>query len=632
MRFMNWAIKKSKQSVLEKEELVMKKMTRTLGKISLILLVFVLSGCGDKVMKGAKDSPVYKNPDISVDKRVQDLLGRMTLAEKIGQMTQAEQENLQPKSEVATYFIGSVFSGGNSEAPDISAEGWATLYDELQKEALKSRLGIPMIYGIDAVHGHNNVRGATIFPHNIGLGATRDPDLVKRTAEVTAEEIAGTGIDWNFAPCVAVPQNERWGRTYEGFAESPELVSELSAAYVDGLQGNGYDHPYNVVGSAKHYIGDGGTTDGIDQGNTEISEAELREIHLPGYITTINHNVGTIMVSYSSWNGEKLHGNKYLITELLKNELGYKGIAVSDYNAIDQLPGDYKEQISQSINAGIDMIMVPAKFKEFISLLTELVNEGAVPMSRIDDAVTRILRIKFEMGLFEHPYTDKSYTATVGSADHRAVARQAVKESIVLLKNDNDVLPLSKNLARIHVAGKNADDIGNQCGGWTISWQGESGNVTPGTSILDGIKEVASPGTEVTYSNDGTGAAGAEVGIVIIGEKPYAEFEGDRTSLVLDDEDIQAIQNVKGARIPIVVVLLSGRPMIITDQIGNWDAFLAAWLPGTEGAGVADVLFGDYNPTGKLPHTWPRSMAQIPINDGDGKTNPLYPYGFGLSY
>lgn len=608
----------------------MKRWTKVLGLLALTM--FTILNCGDKVVKEVNKGAVYQNADYSVERRVDDLLKRMTLAEKIGQMTQAEQENLQPQTNVATYFIGSVFSGGNSEPADITAEGWAKLYDNFQQIALSTRLAIPMIYGVDGVHGHNNVYGATIFPHNIGLGATRDPELVKRIGEVTAEEFAGTGIDWNFAPCVAVPQNERWGRTYEGFSESPALVSTLTAAYIDGLQGDHFNHPYNVVASAKHYVGDGGTTDGIDQGNTEISEAELRRVHLPGYITAIEHNTGTIMVSYNSWNGKKMHGDKYLLTDVLKNELGFKGFLISDYNAIEQLPGDFKTQIAQSINAGLDMIMVPAKYKEFITLLTELVNEGTVPMSRIDDAVSRILRVKFEMGLFDHPYTDKSYTASVGSPEHRAVARQAVRESMVLLKNSNHLLPLSKSLSKIHVAGKNADDIGNQCGGWTISWQGASGDIIPGTSILDGIKQVVSNNTEVTFSKDGTGAAGADVGIVVIGEKPYAEFQGDRTSLALDEEDIQAIQNVKNAGIPVVVVLVSGRPMIVTDQVGNWDAFLAAWLPGTEGAGVAYVLFGDYNPTGKLPHTWPRSMAQIPINDGDGKTNPLYPYGFGLNY
>jgi len=609
----------------------MKTRTGVLGNFFLGLLAVILLSCGGKVIGNETDVPVYKNPDKSVDERVHDLLTRMTLAEKVGQMTQPDHSYLKPASDIATYFVGSVLSGGSSEPPVNTPEGWASMYDQFQSIALGTRLGIPIIYGIDAVHGHNNVIGATMFPHNIGLGATRDADLVKQIGEITAEEVAGTGIDWTFAPCVAVPRDERWGRTYEGFGESPDLVKTLSGAFVQGAQGDNYNHPYNIVACAKHYIGDGGTTGGKDQGNTEISEAELRAIHLPGYIAAIENHVGTIMISYNSWNGQKIHGDKYLMTDLLKNELGFEGFLISDYNAIDQLPGNYKSQIAQSINAGLDMVMVPDKYREFVKLLTELVNEGTVPMPRIDDAVSRILRVKFEMGLFEHPYTDKALTATVGSETHRAVARKAVRESLVLLKNDNNLLPLSKTTSRIHVAGKNADDIGNQCGGWTISWQGTSGDITPGTTILEGIREVASD-AEVTYSRDGTGAEGADVGIIVIGEKPYAEFQGDRTSLALDDDDIQAIQHVKDAGIPIVVVLVSGRPMIVTDQIDNWDAFVAAWLPGTEGAGVADVLFGDYNFNGKLPHTWPRSMEQIPVNEGDGKTNPLFPYGFGLTY
>lgn len=614
---------------MTKEKFAMTKPNYFLARFVVIIIISLLVGCKQFI----SNHPIYQNPDYSVGQRVEDLLGRMTLAEKIGQMTQPEQNQIEPESDIATLFIGSVLSGGGSEpASDTTAKGWAELYNRFQKIALGTRLSIPIIYGIDAVHGHNNVIGATIFPHNIGLGATRDPELVKRIGDVTAQEMAGTGIDWDFAPCVAVPQDERWGRTYEGYSESPDLVAELGGAYIQGLQGDNYNHPYNVVACAKHYVGDGGTTNGKDQGNTEISEAELRRIHLPGYIAAIKHNVGTIMVSYSSWNGKKMHGNKYLLTDVLKDELGFNGFLISDYNAIDQLPGDYKSQIAQSINAGLDMIMVPSRYKEFIQLLTELVQEDTVPMSRIDDAVSRILRVKFEMGLFEYPYVNEEYTGTVGSAEHRAVAHQAVRESMVLLKNENNILPLSKSLKRIHVAGKNADDVGNQCGGWTISWQGESGDVTPGTSILDGIREVVSSGTDVTYSSDGSGAQGADVGIVVIGETPYAEGRGDRASLALDTEDIETIQRVKSAGIPVVVVLVSGRPMIVTDQVNNWDAFMAAWLPGTEGNGVADVLFGDYNPTGKLPCTWPRSMSQIPINIGDGKTDPLYPFGYGLGY
>lgn len=597
--------------------------------LALLSLGLVLN-CNDKVVGKSKDATVYKNPEISPEERVDDLLGRMTLAEKVGQMTQVDYEFLQSEGDISKYYLGSILSGGNSEPPDISPGGWAGVYDRFQEEALKTRLGIPLLYGIDAVHGHNNVLGAVVFPHNIGLGATGNPDLVEEVSRITAKEMAGTGVNWTFAPCIAVPRDERWGRTYEGFGESPELVKTLGAAAIRGFQGT-YDRT-NVLACAKHYIADGGTVNGEDQGDAEMTETELRQIHLPPYISAVEEQVGTIMASYNSWNGEKLHGHDYLLNDVLKQELGFEGFVISDYRAIDQLPGNYKEQIIDAINAGVDMVMVPDRYKEFISNLTEAAEEGSISMSRIDDAVERILRMKFELGVFEHPLTDKTLTASVGSESHRAVGRQAVRESIVLLKNTNNLLPLSGDLARIHVAGKNADDVGNQCGGWTISWQGSSGEVTPGTTILEGIREVASDETEITFTRDGSGADGADIGIVVIGETPYAEFEGDRESLDLDPEDIAAVNRIKSAGIPVVVVLISGRPLIVEPELENWDAFLAAWLPGTEGAGVADVLFGEYDPTGKLPHTWPRTMAQIPVSVEDQGIDPLFPFGFGLSY
>ena len=607
------------------------KIYWNIGVLIVAMTAFLLlTHCNKEVMDKNTGAATYKNPEALIDNRVEDLLGRMTLAEKVGQMTQVDYEFLQSEDDIAKYHLGSILSGGNSEPPDITPQGWANLYDRFQNKALHTRLGIPLLYGIDAVHGHNNVLGAVIFPHNIGLGATRNAELVEEVSRITAKEVAGTGVNWTFAPCVTVPRNERWGRTYEGFGETPDLAAMLGAASVRGLQGD-YSRE-NIVACAKHYVGDGGTTNGIDQGNTEISAQELRDIHLPPYISAIEENVGTIMASYSSWNGEKLHGHKFLLTDVLKDELGFDGFIISDYRAIDQLPGDYKEQIAASINAGIDMVMVPDRYKEFIRLLTENVAEDNIPMSRIDDAVRRILRVKFESGVFEHPLTDKTLTGQVGSAAHREVGRQAVRESVVLLKNDNDLLPLSKDVTRIHVAGKNADDIGNQCGGWTIAWQGNSGDIIEGTTILEGLREVASPETEFTYSRDGSGAEGADVGIVVIGETPYAEFEGDAESLALDPEDVEAINRVKSAEIPVVVVLISGRPLIIEPELQGWDALLAAWLPGTEGGGIADVIFGDYNPTGKLPHTWPRTMDQIPINNGDYGIDPLFAYGFGLRY
>jgi beta-glucosidase len=493
------------------------------------------------------------------------------------------------------------------------------------------------------VHGHNNVLDAVIFPHEIGLGCTRNPALIEKIGRVTAEEVRATGIQWAFGPCVTVPQDIRWGRTYEGFSEDPKVVSQLGEAAVRGLQGAGLSDPLGVIACAKHYVGDGGTTfgsarqgKGLDQGDTRVDEATLRKIHLPGYISAIRAGVGTIMPSYNTWNGVKCSASKRLLTEILKSELGFEGFLISDYNAIDQIDKDYKKAIGISINAGMDMAMVPTRYREYVADLKELVNEGSVPMSRIDDAVTRILRVKFATGLMDanrSQLADRNLQKSFGSAAHREVARQAVRESLVVLKNDRKVLPLSKKLARIHVAGKNADDIGNQCGGWTIDWQGKSGNVTTGgTTILTAIQHTVSADTKVTFSKDGSGAAGATLGIVVIGEKPYAEFEGDRADLTLDKEDIATFKAMKAAGIPTVAILLSGRPMIISDVLDQADGFVAAWLPGTEGQGVADVLFGDFKPTGKLGFSWPKTMAQLPLNMHNAKYEPLFPVGYGLKY
>lgn len=556
----------------------------------------------------------------------------MTLQEKIGQMIQIDRGFIQKKEDITDYLIGSILSGGGSVPSPNEPTAWADMVDEYQTYALKTRLQIPLIYGIDAVHGHNNVYGATIFPHNIGLGCTRDADLVEEAARVTAEEVAGTGIHWTFSPCIAVVRNERWGRSYEGFGETPELSEMMAAAAVRGYQGNDLSDPGTILACVKHFLGDGGTTDGHDQGNTEVDEVTMRNLHLPGYIAAIEAGTGSIMVSFSSWNGEKMHGSYYWLTTVLKGELGFEGFVVSDWGGIDQLPGDFASDIETSINAGVDMVMLPQRYEDFMLTTLNLVNNGQIPESRVNDAVRRILRIKFELGLFENPYTDRSYTGTIGSAEHREIARQCVRESLVLLKNKNDCLPITGSISRIHVAGKNADDLGNQCGGWTISWQGNSGAITIGTTILEGIRERVGPGIAVTYSEDGSGASGADVGIVVIGETPYAEGVGDRNDLSLSVEDVAAVNTVADSGIPTVIILISGRPLIINDVLGRCDAFIAAWLPGTEGVGVDDVLFGDYNPTGRLSHTWPRSMDQIPINTGDADYEPLFPYGFGLSY
>ncbi len=598
--------------------------------IGLILIMFI----------GLSSIDAQQNNKNLIDKKTDNLIAKMTLEEKIGQMTQVDYNAIKKNvKDLAKYSIGSILCGGDSEPEDISAKGWAALYDKYQNIALKNRLAIPIIWGVDAVHGHNNVDGAVIFPHNIGLGATRNPKLVQEVARTTAIEIAGTGIDWTFAPCVAVARNEKWGRTYESFGEDPNLVKGLGAAFVKGLQGSDLSDNTSILACVKHYVGDGGTTNGKDQGNTEVDEETLRKIHLQGYIDAIKVGAKSIMVSYNSWNGEKLHGHKYLLTDLLKGELKFDGFLVSDWAAIDQLEGDYKSDIEKSINAGLDMIMIPNgpgqnnNYIEFMTYLKELVNEGKVPISRIDDAVRRILKVKFEMDLFDNPLTNKNLTSKVGTKENREVARDAVRQSLVLLKNENKTLPLSKEIKKLHVAGSAADDIGIQCGGWTIIWQGKTGNViSGGTTILSAIKNTVSGNTEITYSADGSGAQNADAVVVVVGEKPYAEMFGDRTDLSLSKEDLELVNKVSESGKPVIVVLLSGRPMLIEDVLGKCNSFIAAWLPGTEGQGIADVLFGDYKPSGKLPHSWPKNMQQIPINVGDQNYDPLFPYGFGLTF
>jgi beta-glucosidase len=586
---------------------------------------------------------------LAFDAQAKALVAKMTLAEKIGQMTQPDQLFVKDRADIEKYFFGSVLSGGDSDPKTNTVEDWGAMYEDIQAHALKTRLKIPLLYGVDAVHGHSNVIGAVIFPHHVGLGATRDAKLVEQIGRLTALEVRATGINWAFAPCVAVPRDERWGRAYEGYGEDPTLVAELGEAEVHGMQGPNLSAPTSVLACAKHYVGDGGTTFGtgipnasepgghypLDQGDTRLSETDLRRIHMQGYVTAIRAGVASIMPSYSSWNGEKVSGDKHLMTDILKKDLGFEGFLISDYNALDELPGDVSAQIERSINAGMDMVMVPERYVQFIETLTALVKDGKVPMSRIDDAVTRILRVKFAMGLMEPGKSfkvDRKFLEAFGGASHRAVARQAVRESLVVLKNEHNALPLARTAKRIHVAGVSANDLGDQCGGWTIKWQGQSGSPTSGTTVLGAIQQIAGPNVKVTYSQDGTGADGADVAVVVVGETPYAEMLGDRRDLSLSERDTATIANARKAGIPVVVVLFSGRPLIINDALAQADAFVAAWLPGTEGLGVADVLFGDYKPSGKLPVSWPRSMAQIPINVGDATYDPLFPYGFGLTY
>jgi len=572
-----------------------------------------------------------------IDKKVAQLVESMTLNEKIGQITQVDKRYLKKPSHIKKYFIGSILSGGGSTPAVNEPSAWADMYDGYQSIALQTRLEIPLVYGIDAVHGHNNVVGAVVFPHNIGLGCTNSPDLVRQASAITAREVYATGINWTFSPCVTVPQDDRWGRTYEGYSESPDIVKELGRASVEGYQGQSLADENTILACAKHFIGDGGPTWGtgkegmIDRGNTVVSEEILRKIHLPGYLSTIDAGVGSIMISYNSINGTKMHGNGDLINGLLRGELGYPGLIVSDWAGIGEIPGKDKSDIEIAMNAGFDMIMVPEHYQKFIRHLKSLVKSGRVPMSRIDNAVSRILRIKFQLDLFERPYADRSNIDMIGSDKHRQVARECVRQSVVMLKNDG-ILPFAKDLSRVHVTGRFADDVGAQCGGWTISWQGSSGDITPGTSVLEAVKNTVGASTEVTTSADGSGTSGAELAVVVIGEKPYAEMNGDRKDLSLSHEDIAAVKQVKASGVPFVVVLLSGRPMILGNMLDDCNSFLAAWLPGTEGQGIADVIFGDYNPTGRLSYSWPQSMDQIPVNFGDENYSPLFELGYGLSY
>lgn len=603
---------------------------RTVAELRVLMVLGVMAACigdGRRVAQPsarARASAGRPSPDVEA------LLAQMTIDEKIGQMTQADLKALKRESDVGRFFLGSVLSGGDSLPKPNEAGAWADAYDRLQSAALETRLGIPILFGIDAVHGHNGLKGAVIVPHNIGLGCTRNPDLVEKLARLTAIEVAATGMDWAFAPCLAVPRDERWGRTYEGFGEKPELAESLGAASVRGLQTARLDEPTAVLACAKHFVGDGGTAGGKDQGDTKVTEEELRALHLPGYRAAIAAGVGSVMVSHSSWNGTPMHAHKRLITEVLKGELGFKGFVVTDWQAIDRLPGDYRSDVLTAIDAGIDMVMVPNRYPEFTRTLKALVEDGKIPMSRIDDAVRRILGQKVAMKLWERPFADRALLPKVGSPEHRALARQAVRESLVLLKNDKRTLPLAK-AKRVLVAGSRADDIGAQCGGWCVSWQGKRGPITPGTTVLAGLREVARA-AQVTFSPEGTGAESADVVIAVVGENPYAEDRGDRSDLALAEDERALLERLDKTGKPLVVVLLSGRPMILGAALEQAEAFVAAWLPGTEGGGIADVLYGVAKPTGKLSHTWPRSMEQIPINDGDGKADPLFRYGAGLTY
>ncbi|WP_329334340.1 glycoside hydrolase family 3 C-terminal domain-containing protein [Streptomyces sp. NBC_00663] len=590
----------------------------------------------------------YLDAKLSVKKRVADLLSRMSLAEKAGQMTQAERGAVGAGGDIATYALGSLLSGGGSTPTPNTPEAWAKMIDSFQLRAQATRFQIPLIYGVDAVHGHNNLVGATVMPHNIGLGATRDPQLAQRTGAVTAAEVRATGIPWDFAPCLCVTRDERWGRSYESFGEDPALVESMETI-IQGLQGaaNGKDlkDDDKVLATAKHFVGDGGTAYGssttgtytIDQGVTTVTRQQLEAVHLAPYETAVDRGVGTVMPSYSSLDvigdGQgpvKMHARADMINGVLKGRMGFDGFVISDWDGINQIPGDYPSDIRTSVNAGVDMVMAPYAYKDFRTGLVAEAEAGRVSEARINDAVSRILTQKFKLGLFEKPYADTSGAARIGSAEHRAVARQAAAESQVLLKNAGGVLPLKKS-QKVYVAGSNADDIGNQTGGWTVTWQGASGDIVPGTTILEAMRQDAS---QVTYSKDASApTTGYDVGVVVVGETPYAEGVGDvgnGNDLELSAADKAAVDTVCAA-MKCAVLIVSGRPQLIGDRLGEIDSLVASWLPGTEGAGVADVLYGKRPFTGQLPVTWPKSEAQLPINVGDPTYDPQFPYGWGLA-
>lgn len=619
--------------------------------------------------------PAYRNARLTTEQRVADLLSRMTLAEKIGQMAQAERIDVDADpSLITTYGLGSVLSGGGSVPASNTPEAWADTVDRFQEAALATRLGIPLLYGVDSVHGHGNLLGATVFPHNIGLGATRDPRLVEEIAHITAKETRASGPQWAFAPCVCVARDDRWGRTYESFGEDPDLVISMETA-IDGLQGtrkSDLKKPDRVLASAKHFAGDGltayGTGEGdytVDQGINQVSRPEFDELALAPYVPAVRkHDVGSIMPSFSSvdWtedglgNPVKMHANTELITGWLKEQQGFDGIVISDWRAIRQLPGTYADQVRASVNAGVDMFMEPIQapnnpdgWDVFIPTLTSLVESGEVPVSRIDDAVSRILTAKFDLGLFEKPYTDRRHIDSIGSKAHRRVAREAVAKSQVLLKNKKQTLPLSTSKKQpVYVAGSNADNIGNQAGGWTLTWQGGSTNVIPGQTVLDAVRTASK--ARVQFSETASDPVPANAaGVVVVGETPYAEGFGDvngpqwaydpgdnnvprpKKEMLLSQADQQAIRTVCSRAASCTVLVVSGRPMIVPPELlVQIDALVASWLPGSEGDGVADVLFGRKPFTGKLPVTWPRTVAQEPINVGDADYDPLYRYGFGL--
>lgn len=598
--------------------------------------------------------PTHSLVDPETEAFVGGLLARMSLEEKVGQMIQGDISSVTP-GDLRRYPLGSVLAGGNSPplgAADRAGAGpWidtARAYRAVSIEARPGHVPIPVMFGIDAVHGHGNVAGATIFPHNIALGAAHDAELLRRIGAATAMETAATGLDWVFAPSVAVPRDDRWGRTYEGYSESPELVRAYAAAMVRGLQGEPATGRViqrgHVAATAKHFLGDGGTTGGIDQGDTEVSEPDLIRIHAAGYAAAIDAGVMSVMVSFSSWQGVKMTGNRSLVTTVLKDRMGFAGLVVSDWNAHSQLPGCSETDCASAVLAGIDLLMVPEHWKEMYASTLAHARSGRIPLARIDDAVRRVLRVKARLGLFDRDRPWEGREGVIGSSEHRALAREAVRRSLVLLKNEGGVLPIRSD-AQLLVAGSGADDIGWQCGGWTLSWQGtgnSNADFPNGQSIFAGLREaLAAGGGKAELAIDGRYTTKPGVAVVVFGEAPYAEMSGDLPTLEYragHTQDLALLQRLSAAGIPVVSVFLSGRPLWVNSEINASDAFVAAWLPGSEGGGIADVIVGDasgkprHGFSGRLAFSWPRHAAQTALNIGDARYDPLFAYGYGLQY
>ncbi len=590
---------------------------------------------------------LYKQADQPIDKRVDDLLGRMSLEEKIGQMAMVDKNNIKNSVDISRYGLGAVLSGAGAKPSDNTPAGWLNMVEAMKIEAKKSRLGIPLLYGVDATHGHANVPGSTVFPHAIGLGASRDPVLVREVAQATAIELAATGINWNFAPSLDAPEDIRWGRTYETFSSDPQLNALLGAAHIEGTQkpiepANGQTF---VLASAKHFLGNGSMTwlssnnknFKIDQGKTPQRDDLLDSEYLVPFAAAAKADVATVMVGLNQWGDKRVITNKYLTTDKLKTELGFKGFVVSDWYGVYEFSDTSKYHANvDTINAGMDMAMLPYDYKSFIKDVRGAAQKNDITKARIDDAVRRILYQKFKAGLFDTTGSEVS-VEQLGSAKHRQLARRAVASSAVLLKNEDNLLPLPKNSGHILIAGSGADNIGRQCGAWTVEWQGIDGNWLPGaTSILQGIKQTVSPNSKVEYEKDANfydQSMTADVGIVIISEKPYAEGWGDNAQPRLEASDILAIDRIKALAKKVVIVTVTGRPIMMSAEIGQSNAMVAAWLPGSEGQGIADVLFGDVPFKAVLPLAWPASTSQLPIAT-NGTTangeNPLFERGFGL--